>query len=57
MDDDSSLSLKIEDDTDAVTKVLKMSGFTIFMQTNSNYMTAHKPAFKVGGTSLKDRKA
>lgn len=21
------------------------------------YMTAHKPAFKVGGTSLKDRKA
>lgn len=57
MDDDSSLSIKLESDTDAVVKTLKMSGFTHFMQTNSKYMTVHKPTFKVGGTSLKDRKA
>jgi len=56
MDDDSSLSLKLEGDSDAVTKTLKMSGFTTFMQTNLHYMTVHKPAFKAGGTSLKDRK-
>ena len=56
LDDDSSLSIKLESNSDNLVSLLKMTGFTAFMQTNSHYMTAHKPAFKVGGTSLKDRK-
>jgi len=57
LDDDSSLSLKLVGDSAAIISTLKMTGFTHFMQTNSKYMTVHKPAFKAGGTSLKDRKA
>jgi len=56
LDDDASLSIKLESNSDHLISLLKMTGFTAFMQTNLKYMTAHKPAFKVGGTSLKDRK-
>lgn len=57
LDDDASLSLKLDTDSeDSLISLLKMTGFTTFMRTNSKYMTAHKPVFKAGGTSLKDRK-
>lgn len=54
--DNASLIIKLESNTDTLISLLKMTGFTEFMQTNSHYMTAHKPAFKAGGTSLKDKR-
>jgi len=55
LDDDASLNVKLESNADPLISLLKMSGFTIFMQ-NSQYISAHKPAFKTGGTSLKERR-
>jgi len=57
LDDDAALSIKLGEHEETIKSLLKMTGFINFVQTNSKYMSAYKPVFKAGGTSLKDRKA
>jgi hypothetical protein len=57
LDDGAAFSVKLGEHEETIWSLLKMTGFINFVQTNSKYMTAYKPVFKSGGTSLKERKA